>query len=142
MSAVKDSLFSHEFTRMDTKKSEILYKDLSYKIVGLAMEVHSKLGYGFLEKVYENAMMVLFRQEGMRAKQQAPITVYFKGEAVGEYYADILVEDKIILEVKSVEKIIDKHRAQTLNYLKATGLRLSIILNFGKKKIEYERIVK
>ena len=106
------------------------------------MEVHNELGYGFLEKVYENAMMVLLRREGIRAKQQAPVTVYFKGEVVGEYYADILVEDKIILELKSVEKIIDNHRAQTLNYLKATGLRLSIIINFGKKEIEYERIIK
>ena len=127
---------------MDTNEDEILYKDLSYKIVGLAMRVHSKLGYGFLEKVYENALMVLFRREGIEAKQQAPITVYFEEEAVGNYYADILVEDKIILEIKSVENIIDAHIAQTLNYLKATGLRLAIILNFSKEKLKYKRIVK
>ena len=122
--------------------NEILYKDLSYKIVGLAMRVHSKLGYGFLEKVYENALMVLFRREGIEAKQQAPITVYFEEEVVGNYYADILVEDKVILEIKSVEKIIDAHIAQTLNYLKATGLRLAIILNFSREKLEYKRIIK
>ena len=127
---------------MDTNENEILYKDLSYKIVGLAMRVHSKLGYGFLEKVYENALMVLFRREGIEAKQQAPITVYFEEEAVGNYYADILVEDKVILEIKSVENIIDAHIAQTLNYLKATGLRLAIILNFSKEKLKYKRIVK
>ncbi len=127
---------------MDTNEEKILYKDLSYKIVGLAMEVHSKLGYGFLEKVYENAMMVLLRREGIHAKQQAPITVYFDGEVVGDYYADILVEDKIILELKAIEKIADAHRAQTLNYLKATGLRLAILLNFGKEKLKYERFVK
>ena len=127
---------------MDTNEDEILYKDLSYKIVGLAMKVHSKLGYGFLEKVYENALMVLFRREGIEAKQQAPITVYFEEEAVGNYYADILVEDKVILEIKSVENIIDAHIAQTLNYLKATGLRLAIILNFSKEKLKYKRIVK
>ena len=127
---------------MDTNEDEILYKDLSYKIVGLAMRVHSKLGYGFLEKVYENALMVLFRREGIEAKQQAPITVYFEEEAVGNYYADILVEDKVILEIKSVENIIDAHIAQTLNYLKATGLRLAIILNFSKEKLKYKRIVK
>jgi len=126
---------------MDTNEDEILYKDLSYKIVGLAMRVHRKLGYGFLEKVYENALMVLFRREGIEAKQQAPITVYFEEEVVGNYYADILVEDKVILEMKSVEKIIDAHIAQTLNYLKATGLRLAIILNFSKEKLEYKRIV-
>ena len=126
---------------MSTNKEKILYKDLSYKITGLAMEVHSKLGYGFLEKVYENAMMVLLRREGIHAKQQAPITVYFVVEVVGDYYADILVEDKIILELKAIEKIIDVHRAQTLNYLKATGLHLAILLNFGKERLKYERLV-
>ena len=104
------------------------------------MEVHSKLGYGFLEKVYENAMMVLFRQEGIKVKQQAPITVYFEEEVVGEYYADILVEDRIILELKAVEKIVNAHISQTLNYLKATGLELAILLNFGKERLEYERL--
>ena len=126
---------------MDSNKDKILYKDLSYKIVGLAMEIHSKLGYGFLEKVYENAMMVLLRREGIHAEQQAPITVYFDGEIVGDYYADILVEDKAILELKAIEKITDAHRAQTLNYLKATGLQLAILFNFGKGRLEYERFV-
>lgn len=120
----------------------IIDKELSYKIVGLAMEVHNKLGYGFLEKVYENAMMVLFQREGIEAKQQAPVTVYFEGETIGEYYADILVADRIILELKSVEKIVNAHIAQTLNYLKATGLQLAILMNFGKEKLEYERLVK
>ena len=126
---------------MNTNEKKFLYKDLSYRIIGLAIEVHNKLGYGFLEKVYENALMILFRREGINAKQQAPITVYFEGKVVGEYFADILVEDKIILELKSLEKITDVHKAQALNYLKATGLRLAIIINFGKKKLEYERLV-
>jgi GxxExxY protein len=125
---------------MDTNK-DILHKDLSYKIVGLAMQVHNKLGFGFLEKVYENALMVLLKREGVGAKQQAAIAVYFEGERVGDYLADILVEDKIILELKSVEKIIDTHRAQALHYLKATGLSLAIILNFAKEQLEYERLV-
>ncbi|MBM4064886.1 MAG: GxxExxY protein [Planctomycetes bacterium] len=126
---------------MDTNENKILYKDLSYKIVGLAMQVHNKLGFGFSEKVYENSTMVLFRREGIQAKQQTPITVYFEGEVVGDYYADILVEDKIILELKSAEEIADAHRSQVLNYLKATGLQLAIILNFGKEGLEYERLV-
>jgi len=126
---------------MNTNKSEIIYKDLSFKIVGLAMQVHNTLGFGFLEKIYENSLMVLLKREGIKAKQQAPITVYFEGENVGEYFADILIEDKIILELKSGEKIVDAHRAQTLNYLKATGLNLAIILNFGKERLEYERLV-
>lgn len=126
---------------MDTNENKILYKDLSYKIVGLAMQVHNKLGFGFSEKVYENSTMILFRREGIQAKQQTPITVYFEGEVVGDYYADILVEDKIILELKSAEEIADAHRSQVLNYLKATGLQLAIILNFGKEGLEYERLV-
>ncbi len=126
---------------MGTNEKEIVYKDLSYKIVGLAMEVHSKLGYGFLEKVYENALMLLFRREGIKAEQQAAIKVHFEGEIVGEYFADILIEDKIILELKVLDKITDVHIAQALNYLKATGLQLAIIINFGKRKLEYERLI-
>ena len=120
---------------------EILYKDLSYKIVGLVMDVHRQLGYGYLEKVYENALMVLLRHEGINAKQQHPVTVHFEGVIVGTYLADILVQDSIILELKSMDRITDVHRAQTLNYLKATGLRLAIILNFGKTRLEHERLV-
>lgn len=104
------------------------------------MQVHKELGHGFLEKVYENAMMVLIRREGVKALQQAPIKVMFQGEVVGDYFADILVEEKIILELKSVDRIIDAHKAQALNYLKATGMQLAIILNFGKEKLEYERL--
>jgi len=95
------------------------------------MEVHKNLGDGFLEKVYENAMMVTLKRVGIASMQQAPITVHFEGEAVGEYYADILVEEKIILEFKAVEGITGTHRAQALNYLKSTGLRVAIILNLG-----------
>ena len=126
---------------MLTNKNSIVYSDLSYQIIGLAMEVHGKLGFGFLEKVYENAMMVLFRRENILAVQQAPIHVHFEGQVIGSYIADILVDKKIILELKCVEMIINAHRAQVLNYLKATQKRLAIILNFAKKRLEYERLV-
>lgn len=125
---------------LNKNDDKIVHKDLSYKIIGLAMQVHKELGHGFLEKVYENAMMVLIRREGVKALQQAPIKVMFQGEVVGDYFADILVEEKIILELKSVDRIIDAHKAQALNYLKATGMQLAIILNFGKEKLEYERL--
>ncbi|MGD0077280.1 MAG: GxxExxY protein [Sedimentisphaerales bacterium] len=121
--------------------NNIVHKELSYKIVGCAMEVHSQLGSGFLEKVYENALMVLFRKEGIAARQQTPIKVNFEGELVGEYYADILVDEKIILELKTADKIVDIHRAQILHYLTATGIKLGMILNFGSKSFEYERLV-
>ena len=121
---------------------KILYKELSYKIIGLAMQVHRELGSGFLEKVYENSLMVLFRRDKIPAAQQVSINVHFEGEIVGNYIADILVEDKIILELKCIEAIANIHRAQALNYLKATGKQLAIILNFAQKKLEYERLIR
>ena len=122
-------------------EERILYKDLSYKIVCLAMKVHTELGYGFLEKVYENSLMILFEENNVLAQQQVPIKVTFHGLIVGDYLADIVVENSIILELKAQDRIIDAHKAQTLNYLKATGFRLALLLNFGKHKLEYERLV-
>ena len=124
---------------MESKQEDFLYKDLTFKIIGIAMEVHRELGFGFLEKVYENALMIAFRLAGIKVVQQAAIKVYYRREIVGEYVADILVEDKVIIELKSHDKITDVHRAQTLNYLKATNLKVALILNFGKRSLEHER---
>ena len=104
------------------------------------MHVHRELGPGFLEKVYENSMMVLFRKEKIPAVKQASIDVYFESEIVGHNVANILVDEKIIAELKCVKMIENAHWAQALNYLKATGKRLAIILNFAGKKLEYERL--
>jgi GxxExxY protein len=122
-------------------EEKIIYKALSYKITGLAMQVHTEPGYGFLEKVYENSLMILLRENGLKAEAQVPIKVIFHGQIVGDYIADILIEDSIILELKAQEKISEAHKAQTLNYLKATGLKLAILLNFGRKRLESERLV-
>lgn len=122
-------------------EDRILYKDLSYKIVGLAMQAHRELGPGFLEKVYENALMVLFEENGISAQAQLPIQVHFHGRIVGDYIADILVENTIILELKAQDRILQLHKAQTLNYLRATQYRLALLLNFGKTSLEYERLV-
>lgn len=127
---------------MESPQEQFLFKELTFKTIGIAMEVHRELGFGFLEKVYENALLVAFRLVGIKAEQQVPIKVYFKGVIVGEYIADILVEDKIILELKSQDKITDVHRAQILNYLKATNLKVALILNFGKRSLEHERLVR
>lgn len=105
------------------------------------MQVHSELGFGFLEKVYENALMVLFEENGIKAVQQEPILVPFHGRIVGEYIADIVVEDSIILELKALDRIAEIHKVQTLNYLKAMNYRLGLLINFGKYKLEYERLV-
>lgn len=119
----------------------LLYADLTYKIIGLGMQVHRTLGHGYLEKVYENSLMVLFRREGILAEQQVPIKVNFEGVVVGDYFADILVDRKIILELKTADRITDVHKAQTLNYLKATGLDLALILNFGARSFEHHRLI-
>ncbi|MHC4565045.1 MAG: GxxExxY protein [Planctomycetota bacterium] len=123
------------------ENKEIIYKELSYKIIELALEVHNELGCGFLEKVYENALMILFEREGIPAKQQAPADVYFQSKVVGQYFADILVDNKLILELKAVDIIADIHKAQILNYLRATGMKLGLILNFAKPRLEYKRLV-
>ena len=100
---------------------EFLYRELSYKIIGLTMEIHRELGIGFLEKVYENALMVLLEENNIKAIQQEPIKISFRNKIIGDYIADIIVEEKIILELKCTSKIIGIHKAQLANYLKATG---------------------
>ena len=120
---------------------DIVYKDLSYKIIALALEVHNELGCGFLEKVYENALMILLDREGIPARQHSPANVYFQEKIVGQYFADILVDNKLILELKTVDIIANIHIAQVLNYLRATGIKLGLVLNFGKPKFEYKRLV-
>lgn len=119
---------------------EFLYKDLSYKIIGLAMEVHRELGAGFLEKVYENALMMLLEENNIKAIQQEPIKIIFRNKIIGDYITDIIVDDKIILELKCTPKIIGIHKAQLANYLKATGKGVGIIINFGNKSLEIERV--
>ncbi len=120
---------------------KILYKDLSYKIVGLAMEVHNELGPGFLEKVYENSLLVMFEENGIAARSQVPIQVHFHGRVVGDYFADIVVDDSIIIDLKAQDRIAEIHKAQALNYLKATQFKLALLINFGKYRLEYERLV-
>lgn len=122
-------------------EEKLLYSETTYKIIGCAMKVHKTLGSGFLEKVYENSLMVLLNREGIKATQQVPVKVWFENQIVGDYIADILVEDKIILELKVAEKINEIHKAQTLNYLKATNLDVALILNFGSRSLENFRLI-
>jgi len=115
--------------------------DLTYKINGAIFEVNKVLGPGFMEKVYENALLVEFRYLGMKAKAQVPIDVNYKGEIVGEYFADIVVEDKVILELKAVESLQKIHEAQLLNYLRATKYKVGLLINFTHPKAEIKRFV-
>ncbi len=107
------------------------HSDLTRKIIGLFYETYNVLGYGFLEKVYENTLVRKLRRAGFAVRQQAPLAVYFEGDVVGEFFADIVVEDKVILELKSVEQLANAHSAQLLNYLRATDCEVGLLLNFG-----------
>ena len=109
------------------------YKELTEKIISVFYRVYNQLGYGFLEKVYENAMMIDFKVEDISAVAQSPIKVFYRGEVVGEYFADILVEDKVIIEIKATRTLALDHEAQLLNYLKATNIEVGLLLNFGPK---------
>ena len=119
----------------------MLYKDLTEKIIRAAMNIHSALGFGFLEKVYENALMLEFELLGLKAIQQHPIKVSYKRRIIGYYIADIVVEDKVIIELKSVENLNKVHEVQLVNYLKAVNIEVGILLNFGKEKLEFKRKV-
>lgn len=121
--------------------ADIEINDLTYRINGAIFEVSRSLGAGFLEKVYEKALLVELRERGLKAESQAPIKVLYKREVVGEYYADILVCDKVLIELKCVENISKLHEAQVINYLKATGLQVGLLVNFKYPKAEIKRIV-
>lgn len=120
-------------TQMNTDDQDIKYKELTEKIISVFYRVYNKLGYGFLEKVYENAMMIEFRKEGVPAVAQSPIKVLYEEAIVGEYYADILVATKVIVEIKAAKNLLIEHEAQLLNYLKATDVEVGLLLNFGPK---------
>ena len=109
------------------------HKELTEKIIRIFYRVYNTLGYGFLEKVYESAMMIEFRREGIPAVAQSSIKVLYKNELVGEYYADILIDDKVIVEIKATRTLALDHEAQLLNYLKATNIEVGLLLNFGPK---------
>jgi GxxExxY protein len=115
--------------------------DVTYAINGAVFEVNRVLGPGFLEKVYENALLIELKRKRLKAESQAPIKVSYKGNAVGEYVVDILVEGKVIVELKTVEKLEKAHEAQLLNYLKATGIHVGLLVNFKHPKAEVKRMV-
>jgi len=122
--------------------AEILFKELSYAVVGAAMEVHRALGAGFLESVYQAALAYELRLRSIPFEEQVRLPVYYKGQLVGEYIADFVIDGKIILEIKAVTELSDAHRAQAINYLAATGFELAILLNFGASKLQQERLVR
>ena len=120
---------------------ELLYKEEVYEVVGCAMEVLNTLGHGLFEKPYENALVVEFKLRHIAYSQQPRFNVSYKSVKIGEYIPDLIVYDKIIVDTKTIERITDHERGQMLNYLKITGLRVGLLLNFKHSKLEWERIV-
>lgn len=112
---------------------EYLLKDKTERIIKCFYEVYNNLGYGFLEKVYENALLKELKANGFQCESQKKITVNYKDDKVGEYYADLLVDNEIILELKAAESICKEHEYQLINYLKATNIEVGLLLNFGEK---------
>ena len=116
---------------MNADYQDFKHKELTEKIIKIFYRVYNTLGYGFLEKVYENAMMMRFRKDGIPAVAQSSIRVMYKEECIGEYYADILVDNKVIVEIKAIKRFAKENEAQLLNYLKATDVEVGLLLNFG-----------
>jgi GxxExxY protein len=130
---------SHRFAKKNGYAMEI--NDITYAIRGAVFEVNRILGSGFLEKVYENALIFELRDRGLKAENQVPLKVFYKENLVGDYLADIFVEDQVIVELKAVEKLEKIHEAQLLNYLRATGIRVGLLVNMKHPKAEIKRMV-
>ena len=130
-------------TELETEQNshQLVLKDEVFQIVGCAMEVLNTLGHGLLEKPYENALVVEFGLRNIRFQQQPRFEVIYKSVKVGEYIPDLIVFDQIVVDTKTIEKITDVERGQILNYLKITGMKVGVILNFKRAKLEWERIV-
>lgn len=113
--------------------SELKHSEITGEIIRSFYQVYNSLGYGFLEKVYENSLALELRDSGLSVIQQKPISVFYRGVVVGEYFADLLVADVVLVELKVASKIIEAHEAQLLNYLRATNMEVGLLLNFGEK---------
>jgi GxxExxY protein len=118
------------------------YENITEQILAAAFKVHRRLGFGFLEKIYKNAMSIELKKSGLSAEFEKPIKVYYEGEEVGDYFADLIVENKVIVELKAVEALNKKFEVQLVNYLTATGLDVGLLLNFGRESLEYKRKVR
>lgn len=122
--------------------AEFLYKELTQSLIGAAMEVHTVLGGGFLESVYQKALAYELRLRNIPFEEQVRMNVYYKGQLMGEYIADFVIDGKVIVEIKAVSGLSSAHIAQTLHYLAATGNKVGMLFNFGARSLEHRRLVK
>jgi len=139
LSAVKSNPVWVTESLMNADESKL--NEITERIIGCAYDVANGLGCGFLEKVYENALRIDLQRAGFAVLQQHPVPVLWRGEVVGDYYADLLVEGCVIVELKAVKAFDEAHMAQCLNYLKATGIKVCLMINFAKAQIEVKRVV-
>jgi GxxExxY protein len=121
--------------------AELLEKDLVYRIIGCAMAVHNTLGHGLREKTYENGLCVEFRHQGIKHSQQSRYPVYYRNELIDEFVPDLVAEQRVIVDTKTVETINDDHRGTMINYLKITGLKVGVIINYKYRELKWERVV-
>ena len=128
--------------KQDGQDEGLKHEQITRSVIGCAFEVINELGAGFLESVYEKALLLVLRQKGLSAISQYPVKVMFRGECVGDFYADIFVEGKVIVELKAVKAIAPEHQAQIINYLNATGVEVGLLINFGNPKLEYKRFTR
>jgi GxxExxY protein len=126
---------------MAMNKPNIIYQDLSYQIMGAIFEVHKELGPGFLESVYEKALLLELTSRGMKVDVEKVFDLTYKGKKIGTHRLDLIIEDKIVVKLKTVEGFAPHHTAQLLSYLKASGHRLGILVNFSRAKVESRRVV-
>ena len=127
--------------RPRVRRRDLLFPKESYEIKGACIAVHNALGCGFLEKVYENALAYELRKHGFEVQQQAALQVFYESMLVGDYVVDVLVNEKFIIEIKATERDNPLHKAQLINYLKAAGLPLGFLVNFGKDYCDFQRVV-
>jgi GxxExxY protein len=120
----------------------LLYEELTEKILHTCFDVSNELGAGFLESVYQNALIIALSQVGLNAQAQVPINVSFRNQVVGQFFADVLVDDKVLVELKAVSGLRPEHQAQVLNYLHASQIEVGLLVNFGRPRIEYQRLDK
>jgi len=132
--------FNHESTRMNTKAEKLLLKDEVFQIVGCAIEVLNTLGHGLVEKPYENALVVEFLLRKIPFRQQPSFDVLYKGHKIGLFVPDLIAFDSVVVDTKIIDQITDHERGLMLNYLRITGLRVGVILNFKHSKLEWQRI--
>ena len=128
--------------KQDGQDKDLKHEQITKSVIGCAFEVINELGAGFLESVYEKALLLALRQKGLSAIPQHAVKVMFRGECVGDFYADMFVEEKVIIELKAVKAIAPEHQAQIINYLNATGIEVGLLINFGNQKLEYKRFTR